>query len=78
MQTKKFKTMEKFNHIMGIVEKSDAKDFVNHAEESNEKIRTISKVREEIYVRISSLSEKELEIARVIIETGTQFAIETE
>ncbi len=70
--------MEKFNHIMEAVEKFDAKDFVNSAEENNEKIRAISKVREEIYVRINNLSEKELEIARIIIETGTQFAIENE
>ncbi len=69
--------MEKFN-LMEITGKSDAKDFVNRAEESNEKIRAISKVREEIYVRINNLSEKELEIARIIIETGTQFAIENE
>ena len=67
--------MEKFN-LMEITGKSDAKDFVDRAEESNEKIRAISEVREEIYVRINNLSEKELEIARIIIETGTQFAIE--
>lgn len=67
---------EKFNPLMSANDRFDAKTFVNNVEERNEKIRAISKVREEIYVRINNLSEKELEIARVIIETGTQFAID--
>lgn len=79
MQTKKLKVMnEKFNPLMPTNGGFNAKTFVNNVEERNEKIRAISKVREEIYVRINNLSEKELEIARVIIETGTQFAIDNE
>lgn len=79
MQTKKLKVMnEKFNPFMRTNDEFNAKTFVNNVEERNEKIRAISKVREEIYVRINNLSEKELEIARVIIETGTQFAIDNE
>ena len=69
---------EKFNYSMSANDEFNAKTFVNNAEERNEKIRAISKVREEIYVRINNLSEKELEIARVIVETGTQFAINNE
>ena len=67
---------EKFNPLlMPTGGGFNTKTYVNNVKERNEKIRAISKVREEIYVRINNLSEKELEIARVIIETGTQFAI---
>lgn len=69
---------EKLNPLMSTNDRFNTKTFVNNAEERNEKIRAISKVREEIYVRVNNLSEKELEIARVIIETGTQFAINNE
>ena len=69
---------EKFNPLMPTDGGFNTKTYVNSAEERNEIIRAISKVREEIYLRINNLSEKELEIARVIIETGTQFAIKNE
>ena len=69
---------EKFNPLMSVNDRFDAEAFVNNVEARNEKIRAISKVREEIYVRISNLSEKEQDVARVIIETGTQFAIDNE
>lgn len=66
----------KFNIMEQTIAKYDPKRFVDETEERNEKIRVISKVRDDLWREVDNLSEKEAEMARVIIEMGTRFAIE--
>lgn len=66
----------KFNIMQQTNTKYDPKRFVDETEERNEKIRVISKVRDNLWKEVDNLSEKEAETARIIIEMGTHFAIE--
>ena len=66
----------KFNIMERTTAKYDPKKFVDETEERNEKIRVISKVRDDLWRKVDNLSDKEAETARIIIEMGTRFAIE--
>lgn len=66
----------KFNPMERTIAKIDTKRFVDETEERNEKIRVISKVRDDLWREVNNLSDKEAETARIIIEMGTRFAIE--
>lgn len=66
----------KFNPMERTIAKIDAKKLVDETAERNEKIREISKVRDDLWREVDNLSDKEAETARTIIEMGTRFAIE--